>query len=212
MQPSGGALADLMRLARATNPCPAGAARFQIVEDYEFPSYGANEVLADKVVHGLGLGGAVAALAWLIGRLPESVSTEHVAAVFVYGTGLLGSYTPFVLLAMRPSLGVPICAFVWAVAIVGTIIKLTSWADRNILSLALYLGMGWLVLGFLRPLAAALSSGALLCLVLGGLVYSLGAAIFCLPNVRFHNVVWHAFVIVAAGLHLSAVAQILPSR
>ncbi len=216
------------------------------MEDYEFPSYGANEVLADKVVHGLGLGGAVAALAWLIGRLPESVSTEHVAAVFVYGTGLLGmltasalynftapgrwkarfrkldqamifvmiagSYTPFVLLAMRPSLGVPICAFVWAVAIVGTIIKLTSWADRNILSLALYLGMGWLVLGFLRPLAAALSSGALLCLVLGGLVYSLGAAIFCLPNVRFHNVVWHAFVIVAAGLHLSAVAQILPSR
>ena len=224
-----------------------GAAGFsEIVADHDFPSYGANEILADKIVHGLGLGAAVAALAWLLERLPTGTSTEHIAAVFVYGVGLLGmltasalynftqpgpwkarfrkldqamifvmiagSYTPFVLLAMRPSLGVPICAFVWAVALVGTILKLTSLAQRNILSLSLYLGMGWIVLGFLRPLAAALSSGALLCLVLGGVVYSLGAAIFCLPSVRFHNVVWHAFVVVAAGLHLSAVAQILPFR
>jgi hemolysin III len=217
----------------------------QILEDYDFPSYGAREILADKIVHGLGLGAAVAALTWLLQRLPNGTSMEHVAAVAVYGIGLLGmltasalynfcghglwkarfrnldhamifvmiagSYTPFVLLAMRPALGVPICAFVWAVAVVGTIIKLTSLAQRDILSLTLYLSMGWLVLGFLRPLAAVLPGGALLCLVLGGVVYSLGVVIHCLSRVRFHNVVWHALVVVAAGLHLSAIAQILPS-
>jgi hemolysin III len=51
----------------------------------------------------------------------------------------------------------------------------------------------------------------MLCLALGGLVYSLGAIIHCLSRVRFHNVVWHAFVVVAAGVHLSAIAQLLPS-
>jgi hemolysin III len=213
--------------------------------EYDFPSYGAHEILADKIVHGFGLGAAVAGLVWLLARLPHGTPRESVAAVTVYGIGLLGmltasalynfsrpgqwkarfrnldhamifvmiagSYTPFVLLAMRPALGVPICAFVWTVALVGTIIKLTSLGQRNILSLTLYLGMGWLVLAFLRPLVAVLPGGALWCLVLGGVVYSLGVVIHCLPRMRFHNVVWHAFVVVAAGLHLSAIAQILPA-
>jgi hemolysin III len=215
----------------------------QILEDYNFPSYGVHEILADKIVHGLGLGAAVAALTWLFERLPHGTPWEAVAVLAIYGIGLLGmltasalynftrpgqckarfrnldhamifvmiagSYTPFLLLAMRPSLGVPICAFVWVVAVVGTVIQLTSLGQRDLLSLSLYLGMGWLVLGFLRPLAAALPGGALLCLVLGGFVYSLGAIIHCLPRLRFHNVLWHAFVVVAAGLHLSAIAQIL---
>ena len=209
-----------------------------------FRLYGAREVLADKVVHGLGLGAAAVALTWLLARLPNNTPVEHVAAVLVYGAGLMsmltasalynfsepgrwkarfrkldhamifvmiaGSYTPFVLLAMRPALGVPLCAFVWAVAVFGTLMKLTSLADRDILSIALYLGMGWLVLGFLRPLAAVLPGGALLCLVLGGLVYSFGVAAHCLSRIRFHNVIWHALVVVAAGLHFSAIAQIVP--
>jgi hemolysin III len=215
------------------------------MEEHDFPSYGAYEILADKIVHGLGLGAAVAALAWLLGQLPETTSLKDVLALAIYGTGLLGmltasalynfsppgqwkarlrnldhamifvmiagSYTPFLVLAMQPGLGLPICAFVWAVAVVGTIVQLTSLARRTILSLALYLGMGWLVLGFLRPLAAVLPGQALLYLVFGGVVYSVGAIIHCLPGMRFHNVVWHAFVVVAAGLHLTAIALILPS-
>jgi len=212
--------------------------------EHDFPSYGAPEILADKIVHALGIGAAVVALIWLIWRLPYDAGVQPVAAVTVYGIGLLGmlsasalynftrpgqwkawfrkldhamifvmiagSYTPFVLLALRPGLGVPICILVWAIATAGIILKLMSVRRRKFLSLALYLGMGWLVLGFLPPLAAALSSGALLCLVLGGIVYSLGAAIHSLSRVRFHNVVWHAFVVIAAALHLSAIAQIVP--
>ncbi len=215
------------------------------MEHHEFPSYDANEIFADKIVHGLGIGAAVAALTWLMERLPNDMPIWRIAALAVYGIGLLGmltasafynftppgrwkarfrkldqamifvmiagSYTPFLLLAMRPTLGVPICALVWVIALVGTILKLASLAQRNILSLTLYLGMGWLVLGFLGPLAAVLPGGALLGLVLGGVIYSLGAAIYCLSSVRFHNVIWHALVVVAAGFHLSAIAQLLPS-
>jgi hemolysin III len=216
----------------------------QTLEDYDFPAYGASEILADKIVHALGLVAATAALAWLLARLPTNIPLEHVAALAVYGAGLLGmlsasalynftrpghwkarfrkldqamifvmiagSYTPFVLLALRPALGVPICAFVWTVAVVGTVVTLTSLAKRTIVAVTLYLAMGWLVVGFLRPLAAALPAGSMLCLVLGGIVYSLGAGIHCLSGVRFQNVVWHSFVVIAAGLHLSAIAQILP--
>ncbi len=220
----------------------SSARRVTIIKHYNFPSYLAAEIFADKIVHGLGLGAAAVGLGWLIARMPDDTPMQHVAAVAVYGAGLLGmlsasalynftrpgqwkarfrkldhamifvmiagSYTPFLLLALRPGLGVPICAFVWSVAVVGTVVKLTSLAQRRILSLLLYLGMGWLVLGFIGKLAAALPSGSMVCLVLGGVVYSLGAAVHSLPRLRFHNVVWHAFVVVAAGLHLSAIAQI----
>ncbi len=204
------------------------------------------EILADKIIHGFGLTGAIAALAWLLRRLPTDTPVEHVAAVVIYGIGLIGmltasalynfsspsqwkawfrrldqavifimiagSYTPFVLVALRPNLGVPICIFVWAAAFSGAIAKLTPMAQGDLFSVILYLGMGWLVLGFLRPLAAVLPGGAMLCLVLGGIVYSLGAAFHLVSRIRFHNAVWHGFVVAAAALHLSAIAQILPSR
>ena len=213
--------------------------------DYGFPSYGAAEVAADKVIHGIGLSAAVAALVWLWLRLPADAPVRPMAALALYSAGLLsmlsasalynftrfgrwkarfrrldhamifvmiaGSYTPFVLLALRPGLGVPIFLLVWAIAIAGVVMKLTVRRSREILSLALYLGMGWLVLGFVRPLAASLPHRALLCLVLGGIVYSLGAAIHRLTHVRYHNVAWHGLVVCAAGLHLAAVAQILPA-
>jgi hemolysin III len=224
----------------------AAVARLRNLDALDFPAFGPDEILADKIVHGVGLSAAAVALVWLLGRLPSDAPIQDVAAVAVYGLGLLGmltasalynfsvpgqwkawfrnldhamifvmiagSYTPFVLVALRPGLGVPICAFVWAVAIAGTILKLTSLAKRDILSLTLYLVMGWLVLGFLRPLAAALPGGALLCLIAGGVLYSLGAAIHGFASVRFHNVIWHGLVVIAAGLHLSAIAQILPTR
>jgi hemolysin III len=214
------------------------------LQHHDFPSYGAHEILADKIVHVFGISAAVVALIWLLCRLPYGESLQPVAAVGVYGIGLLGmliasalynftapgrwkarfrkldhamifvmiagSYTPFVLLALRPALGVPVCVLVWAIAAAGIVMKMASSKQRKIVSLALYLSMGWLVLGFMHPLAAALSGGALLCLVLGGVVYSLGAAVHSMSGVRFHNVAWHAFVVAAAGLHLSAIAQIIP--
>jgi len=77
------------------------------------------------------------------------------------------------------------------------------------LSLTLHLGMGWLVLAVLPPLAAAVSSSMLACLVLGGVIYSLGSLVHTRVRMRFHNAAWHLMVIVAAALHLAAVAELL---
>ena len=74
----------------------------------------------------------------------------------------------------------------------------------------LYLGVGCLVLVVLPSLATAVSEQVLVLLLLGGVIYSLGSLIHARIHMPFQNPVWHLMVVVAAALHLAAVAQ-LPS-
>lgn len=68
--------------------------------------------------------------------------------------------------------------------------------------------MGWLLLLVIRPLVAALPSEVLALLLAGGIVYTIGAFVHARGRMPFHNAVWHAMVLVAAGLHLAAVARL----
>jgi len=121
---------------------------------------------------------------------------------------IAGSYTPFTIEVLRPQLGGPLCAVVWGLAVIGIALKLLCPYGGERGFLGLYLGMGWLVLGVLRPLLMVLPAAVLPPLLLGGLVYSLGALIQARNRMPFHNALWHAMVIVAAALHFAAVAQL----
>jgi hemolysin III len=127
------------------------------------------------------------------------------AMIFVM---IAASYTPFLVSALRPRLGVPFCAVVWGFAAIGIGLKLAGRYRNNIPSLALYFGIGWLGLGVLPSLWAVLPGAVLLLLLLGGLVYSLGALVHARARMPFHNAVWHAMVVIAAALHFAAVAQL----
>jgi hemolysin III len=45
--------------------------------------------------------------------------------------------------------------------------------------------------------------------VIGGILYSLGVLFHLLRRLRFHNAIWHGFVLLAAGCHYSAVVACL---
>ncbi len=78
------------------------------------------------------------------------------------------------------------------------------------LSLVLYLGMGWLLVPVLPPLITALPHGVMILIVAGGLVYSAGSFIHTRHSSwPFHNAIWHSMVIVAAGLHMAAISQVI---
>jgi hemolysin III len=131
------------------------------------------------------------------------------AMIFVM---IAGSYTPFALNALGPSLGIPLCVAVWSVAAVGIGLQLASFSRFRRVSLALYLGMGWLLLLVIRSLIAALPGEVLLLLLAGGVVYSLGSLVHTLSRLPFHNALWHAMVLIAAGLHLTAVARLFATN
>lgn len=167
--------------------------------------------LAALVVYSLGLLGMLSASALYnltpAGGLKPRLQQLDQAMIFVM---IAGSYTPFAVNALRPGLGVPLCVAVWLLAATGVGLRL-MWGRIFVrISLVLYLGMGWLVLVVLSPLAAAVPRSVLLLLLLGGIIYSLGSLVHARARLPFYNATWHAMVVVAAALHLAAVARLPP--
>jgi hemolysin III len=73
--------------------------------------------------------------------------------------------------------------------------------------------LGWASLPLLPALKASLGTGAVVLLAAGGVVYSVGAAIYALrrpdpfPRVFGYHEIFHALVIAAAGCHFAVVAR-----
>jgi hemolysin III len=119
---------------------------------------------------------------------------------------IAGTYTPFALGPLRGALGWTMLGIIWALAAFGALVKVISGADRHRrFAMALYLGMGWLALVFLRPLALAVPLSAILLLVAGGIAYTAGVLFFVNERLRYAHFVWHLFVLTGTSCHFAAV-------
>ena len=87
----------------------------------------------------------------------------------------------------------------------GITVKLCFPRRFEKLSVLLYLAQGWIVLLALGPVASALPSQALWLLIAGGVVYTLGVPFHLMEWMRFHNVIWHAFVLGGAACQFVAI-------
>ena len=88
------------------------------------------------------------------------------------------------------------------------ILKLTDPARFERLSILLYLGLGWSgVLIYERVMG--LPPVVLWLLAVGGVLYSAGVLFHLWEGLRFHNALWHAFVLAAAACHFCAVFEVL---
>jgi hemolysin III len=188
----------------------------------EFPHYTAAETAADAVIHVLGLAGASVALGCLLARIGSTATGTQLAALIVYGLGLVGMLSASALYNLTPPRAgrlkrvfrhldhaMIFVMIAGSYTPIGIGLRLMWGRIYERLSLGLHLAMGWLVLAVLPPLAVAVSGGVLACLILGGIVYSLGSVVHTWVRVPFHNAAWHIMVIVAAALHLAAVADLL---
>src|SRR5437870_4940690 len=98
-----------------------------------------------------------------------------------------------------------VLGLIWALAIFGIIMKVTRGTSRHSrLGLSLYLGMGWLPLIAIGPLAFAIPPPALFWLVAGGIAYTTGVLFFVNNRLRYAHLVWHLFVLVGTSCHFLA--------
>ena len=68
-----------------------------------------------------------------------------------------------------------------------------------------YLSFGWIALITPHPLFATLAASTIYLLAAGGTLYTIGVAFHLWEGLRFHNSIWHALVVIAAGFHYCAV-------
>ena len=130
---------------------------------------------------------------------------DHSAIYFF----IAGTYTPFLLIAIQGALGWTLLGIVWGLAIFGTVFKV-FFVDRFLqLSTVLYIIIGWLIVFAWKPLIAGVPDYGVVFLVIGGIIYSVGAIFYVWRGFEYHHAVWHLFVLVGSVLHFLAVMSLL---
>ena len=108
---------------------------------------------------------------------------------------IAGSYTPFALVSLRGVWGWSLLGAVWTLALVGILQEIWFAKGARVLSLVIYLLMGWLALVAIVPLWTALSPAGFAWLAAGGLFYTVGIIFYVADQrVRRGHGVWHLFV------------------
>ena len=128
---------------------------------------------------------------------------------------IAGSYTPLCLLAIQGTTGTVVLTAVWLGAGLGFVFALTGVAERAVLGLLCYIGLGWAVVVALPGLTRRLSAGEMALLVAGGVVYTLGGVVLGTrwpnPSARWfgYHEVWHAMVVVACVCHYVTILSVV---
>ena len=118
---------------------------------------------------------------------------------------IAGTYTPFTLVNLRGPWGWSLFTLIWCLAFFGITIQFSRRMPWPLISLALYVGMGWTILVAIRPLISSVSRGGIILLLLGGLAYTFGIVFYGWKRLKFHHAVWHLFVLTGSILHFFAV-------
>lgn len=122
---------------------------------------------------------------------------------------IAGSYTPFLLLTLPPSLGWALFGLIWSFAVAGILLKVLHTHRATRFSTFSYLLMGWLSVVAIKPLYDRLPAVCFWLLVAGGLSYSAGTWFFVRDSRLFHHAVWHLFVLVGSACHFTSITLVI---
>lgn len=114
---------------------------------------------------------------------------------------IAGTYTPVALITLIDGNGWFIFFTVWGIALFGTFLKLFFTGKYEILSLLLYLVMGWLIVFDLDNLINSTSENGIQLLMLGGVFYTVGIIFYAIKKIPYNHFIWHLFVLGGAVSH-----------
>jgi hemolysin III len=93
---------------------------------------------------------------------------------------IAGTYTPVCLLVLGGFAGQGLLVAVWALAIIGIVIKAFWIHCPKWFSSVIYIGMGWTCLACFKQILEALETKAFIWLLIGGIIYTLGGIVYSL--------------------------------
>jgi hemolysin III len=120
---------------------------------------------------------------------------------------IAGTYTPFTLVTLHGAWGWSLFGVVWGLAAIGIVQELWIARGARLISLAIYVIMGWVAVVALGPLFSAIGGWGMAWTVGGGVVYTLGIVFYLYDErVRHFHGVWHLFVLAGSAVHFTAIA------
>lgn len=118
---------------------------------------------------------------------------------------IAGTYTPFSLCTLREyntALGWSVFGIVWGLAVLGIVLNAIDLRSFRVISMILYLIMGWCIIFSIKVIYIQLGSVGFTLLLSGGISYTVGAILYGIGSKHkyFHSV-FHVFVVIGSLLH-----------
>ena len=120
---------------------------------------------------------------------------------------IAGSYTAYCYSYLSGAWRWGVLGVIWALAVIGVVVKVFVIKAPRWVTAGVYVAMGWLGVLMPREVLLSLPTGALVCLMVGGVIYTLGAVVYItrkmdfFPGVFGFHEVWHIFVILGGLSH-----------
>ncbi len=119
---------------------------------------------------------------------------------------IAGTYTPFMLVTLRGTLGWSLFIIIWVLAVFGIVLDAVHGKGSRVPQLVIYLMMGWLITIALGPLMRAMPHWGVGWLMGGGLFYTSGVVFYVMDKrFRYFHGIWHLFVLAGSLCHYFAV-------
>ena len=118
---------------------------------------------------------------------------------------IAGSYTPFALCTLRQydtATGWAIFGIIWGMAVLGIVLNAIDLKRYKIFSMICYLVMGWCIIVKINILPELLGKAGFLLLVLGGVIYTIGAILYGIgKKKKYMHSIFHLCIFFASLLH-----------
>lgn len=168
-----------------------------------------------RTIIGFSVFGVTLVLLYTMSTLYHSLQPPRVKQIFkvldhisIYLL-IAGTYTPFMLVSLPESSGMPMLIAVWGLAVVGTASELFLHGRIvKVAQIIIFLAMGWACAFDIDSLRAALAPMGFNCLFFGGVAYTAGVLFYVLDKLNrlsHAHGIWHAFVLLGSVAHFTAV-------
>jgi hemolysin III len=123
---------------------------------------------------------------------------------------IAASYTPMAVIVIDGWLSWATIAVAWGIALSGVGLVMVLPRSKHGISIALMVGLGWISLPLMVPVAAEAGVAFVVLIGIGGILYTVGMVFLVSgrprlwPRVFSHHELFHVFVIGAAALHFAA--------
>jgi len=122
---------------------------------------------------------------------------DHISIYFL----IAGTYTPFIIRYYSDPFGKWFVIVLWAMVVFGTLFKLFFTGRWKILSVAIYLLMGWSGIFVYEDLFLQMPQLVFQLVCLGGLLYTAGVVFYLWDGLKYNHFIWHLFVLGAVVCH-----------
>ena len=114
---------------------------------------------------------------------------------------MAATYTPVMIVLLPSAWSLPVLALVWLMAGYGVLLEWVGGWENQRQSVALYRLLGWISFPLLYPIAVRTSWVAILLILAGGLLYSIGSIAVRMHKLDVNHQIWHVLVLAAAATH-----------